>query len=329
MNMKTERLYQNKDWLRGKYWGEGLTLHQVGKLCNTSYATIWNWLKRHNLPMRSYSKAGLLSYKKRIGNIKHWDKEWLEKKYSKEELNATQISKRCGVDRKTIDKWLKRHNISTRSQSETVHLRRANHCNLSQKAIEFINGELLGDGCVTTTAKDKDIILIYYSSIVRYGSKHLEYAQYISDTLKSFGINQAGRIIKHYNKIQETYDYKYNSRAYKELSFIYKQWYPDGKKIVPKDIKLTPLTIKQWYIGDGSLIHQKGRNPHIVLCTCGFNIPDVNWLIEKLIELGIKATRQISRNIIYISKDSTKKFLNYIGKCPVSCYQYKWALERK
>ena len=60
------------------------------------------------------------------------------------------------------------------------------------------------------------------------------------------------------------------------------------------------------------------------LSTCGFSISDVEWLISQLNELGFKATRMSSNNVIHISTYSAKAFLNYIGKCPVKCYQYKW-----
>ena len=36
--------------------------------------------------------------------------------------------------------------------------------------------------------------------------------------------------------------------------------------------------------------------------------------------------RKLDANRISILTKSTKDFLNYIGDCPVSCYQYKWNL---
>ena len=254
---------------------------------------------------------------------KYKDKEWLRKKYWEEELSKSNIGRLCGVDHSTISHYLRKYNISERSLSESVHLARANHCNLSQETVEWINGELLGDGCLTTTSKENNLPSKNLSVLFRYSSKHKEYINYISDTLKSFGIQQSGEIIKHYNKRQKTYCYKYNSHSYKELMAIYKRWYPEGKKIIPKDIKLTPITLRQHYIGDGSLIHQK-KNIRIMLCTCGFSILDVNWFIGKLNNLGFKSMRQPSRNTIHISTYSVKNFLNFIGKCPVDCYQYKF-----
>ncbi len=170
---------------------------------------------------------------------KYQDKEWLEKKYWEEELSKSNIGKLCGVDHSSISYYLKKYNISERSLSESVHLARANRCNLSWEAIEWINGELLGDGSLTTTAKKNDLPSKNLSALFRYSSKHKEYINYISNTLKSFGIQQSGKIIKYYNKKQETYCYKYNSYSYKELMSIYRQWYPEGKKIIPKNIKLS------------------------------------------------------------------------------------------
>lgn len=60
------------------------------------------------------------------------------------------------------------------------------------------------------------------------------------------------------------------------------------------------------------------------LSSIGFIIFGVHWLVKELNILGFKATRQKSNNTIYISPFSTESFLDYIGKCPVDCYQYKW-----
>ena len=154
------------------------------------------------------------------------NKEWLYNKYQNEELSQAKISRLCGVCCCTIWYWLKKFNIPIRSLSESIHLGNANHCKLSQE-----------------------------------------------------------------------------------------------------NIRLTSLTCRQWYIGDGSLIQRKQRTikPYIILCTCGFLIEDVKWLIKELNNLGFKATKY-SQNSIYISSYFIKKFLNYIKDCPVNCYQYKWAI---
>jgi len=257
-------------------------------------------------------------------NYKYQDEKWLYNKYWIEELSLTKIGKLCGVNHETIRYWIKKLNIPIRSYSEAVHLARTNHCRLSLKAIEWLEGELLGDGCLTTTSKKDDLPSKNLSALFRYGSKHEEYINYISGMLKSFGIKQSGKIRKYINKEKGNIAYHFNSLSYAELFPIYNKWYPNDKKIIPRGLELTPLILRQHYIGDGSLIHQK-RNTRIILSTCGFLIEDINWMIKKLDELRFKVTRQPSTNAILISSYSVKDFLNYIGKCPVSCYQYKWA----
>lgn len=227
-----------------------------------------------------------------------------------------QIAKICNVNCGTIRYWLIKFRISTRSLSYGEHLIQANHCNLSQRAIGWINGELLGDGSLYSQSP--------YSAGIRYTSKHQDYLKYFSKVLNPFGIKQSGRIYKEFNNIFNKYSYRYRSCAYVELLPIYKKWYPKDKKIVPRDLKLTPSTCRQWYIGDRNLYKtKKGKIPFVRLSTNNFPISDVNWLVKQLIKLGFKAKRQIS-NTIYLSTYSTKDFLDYIGECPVKCYEYKF-----
>ena len=244
------------------------------------------------------------------------NKDWLEDKYSGKQLSTTKIAKLYNYNCRTILYWLRKLKILVRSRGEGCHLTQGNHCNLSDEARQWIDGELLGDGCIISRRK--------YSAYFVYGSKYLEYAQYVSDTLKSFGIKQSGKIKRYYRKKTNSYDYSYTSRDYEELLPIRKRWYPKGKKIIPRDLELTPLTLRQEYIGDGHLGHPKNRRPYIELATNGFSISDVRYFVEHLNKLEFKSTRRPSGNTVRISTDSTKDFLDYIGKCPIECYKYKF-----
>lgn len=244
------------------------------------------------------------------------NKEWLQNKYSREEFSIYKIAKYCGVTGETIRCWLKKLNIRIRSFGEASHVNQANHCNLSQEATEWLNGELLGDGNLYSQSK--------YSSSFQYSSKYLEYCEYVKNTLKNFGVEQSSKMFKHYSKRYKSYNYRYRSRFYVELLPLRKKWYPESKKIVPRDIVLKPLTVRQWYIGDGNMSHPKKSRPCIILATCGFDISDVEWLVKQLVKLGFKAKRRPYQNLISISTRSVKDFLNYIGKCPTECYKYKF-----
>ncbi len=190
----------------------------------------------------------------------------------------------------------------------------AGHCHLSNEALEWIEGELLGDGNLTSSTS---------SARFRYGSKYLEYINYVSDTLASFGINQAGKIRK---RVVPTVCYYYSSLSYTDLFDVWVLWYAYGQKQIPRGLELTPLVCRQWYIGDGSMNTTSAKNPYIRIYTQGFLVQDVLWLIGKLKHLGFVASYQ-SNNTLYIPTKYAKKFLTYIGECPVGCYKYKWIQE--
>ncbi|MCK4384652.1 MAG: HNH endonuclease [candidate division Zixibacteria bacterium] len=49
--------YKNKSWLEKKYWEEGLSQSEIGKLCNVSRKGIWKWMKKFNIKARkNYSE---------------------------------------------------------------------------------------------------------------------------------------------------------------------------------------------------------------------------------------------------------------------------------
>ena len=194
--------------------------------------------------------------------------------------------------------------------------RLAGRCHLSNEALEWINGELLGDGslaCYTCSGRFK------------YSSKHLEYINYISDTLAQFGIMQAGKI---YRRVTCAVCYHYASLSYIDLFDVWAAWYACGSKQIPKDLKLTPVVCRQWYIGDGYLHKRSSGRPSILMSTQGFPVIDVLWLVSELKQLGFFVIYRLHNNTIRISTKSTKDFLSYIGECPVECYKYKWDYDR-
>jgi len=246
------------------------------------------------------------------------DRNWLYQKYWIEKLKVINIANKCNVNEKTIRRWLRKLNIPIRYRPEFTHLCRVNHCQLIPKAIQWLNGEMLGDGNIQSNSK--------YSARFQYTSKYWNYINYISQTLNSFGIKQGGKINKTYHKDFDCYTYHYCSLSYEKLLELKEKWYSNGHKIIPKDIKLISVTLRQHYLGDGSLVHQrKGNgNPYIVLAMYGFSINNINFYINQLNDLGFKATKRKTKNTVAISAYSTKKFLNYIGECPCEVYNYKW-----
>lgn len=245
------------------------------------------------------------------------NKEWLYHSYIEEQETLYDIARKVGVSYSTIHYYLKKLDIPIRTRSEAGHLCRANHIDLSPEALEFLDGELLGDGSLNSRSR--------FSAYYTHSSKYLEYLIWLSALFKNWGIEIVGSIIKRKGGWGTTV-FDLTTRTYEEFRILYERWYPGGRKIVPKDISLTPLTLRQTYLGDGSL-RFSGKRPSIILCTQGFPRDDVVFLVEKLNSLGLKSALQPSKNTIRISAFSTPEFLSYIGPCPPeieSIYGYKW-----
>lgn len=49
--------YRNRDWLKQKYWGENLSLTQMGVLAGVGGETIRNWMLRYTIDRRTRAEA--------------------------------------------------------------------------------------------------------------------------------------------------------------------------------------------------------------------------------------------------------------------------------
>jgi len=49
--------YQDKDWLYQKYWGENLSTYKIGKLCNIDHQTIYYWIKKFEIKVRTQKES--------------------------------------------------------------------------------------------------------------------------------------------------------------------------------------------------------------------------------------------------------------------------------
>lgn len=254
------------------------------------------------------------------------NKEMLYDLYVNQKLSMAKIGKIFNVDSQVIYYHLNRLKIPTRSRSEAVHIALRNQVNLSNAGKEFIYGELLGDMTLTQQSD--------YSSHVGYASKYREYIEWLAKMLNAFGVEQVGRIRKNSFvsfKNHHSVAYSYGSKNYPELLEIRKMFYPHGKKIIP-DIDFTPLVLRQWYIGDGTVGRTKdtpGCRDFIVLNTQGFKPRYVQMATMKLNDMGFRVAYQPANNVIAIKGCSVVDFLDYIGPCPVECYSYKWATKNR
>jgi len=244
------------------------------------------------------------------------NRDWLYEHYVVLQESTYAMAQEADCGHTAIWKWLHKFNIPIRARGEATFLAKRNYLDLSDKLSNLLEGELLGDGCITMNGSR--------SALYQHGSKYEEYLIWLSGIFADLGLGQVGKICKYWNEEYETFGYHYQSRSYPELVPIRQRWYPNGEKIVPQDLILTPIMARQWFIGDGGLHNQVGHHPDICFCTDDFDKASIDHLLIELRAKGFKVTHQPSENRIGMSVYSVKDFLDWIGPCPIDCYSYKW-----
>lgn len=189
---------------------------------------------------------------------------------------------------------------------------------LNEQIIEVIDGFLLGDGHIE---KPKSNI----SARLNIKQKYQDFAEWMSLLLQPYQIP-----IKHIQRYDSRTNKYYQSYVGRSPSHpdIYKQyhrWYPNGVKIVPHDVRLTPQSVLIWYLGDGTLDRGKG-NPRIGIASQSFAATEIDTiLLPKLNTICPDLFHRTKRNEIRSNKNSLVPFFEYIGfESPVQCYSYKF-----
>lgn len=148
-----------------------------------------------------------------------------------------------------------------------------NKLNKIQK--ELLVGSLLGDASLSRNATSK-----FAHLKIERSSKDLEYLKYQFDILEPLCKSK----YKEYDRKDGGKSCYFITRSYKILDDLYCKWYPNGIKIVPKDVVFTPLVIAIWLCDDGhiALHHKKQGLLRTTFATNGFSLEESKWLSEKL-----------------------------------------------
>lgn len=241
-------------------------------------------------------------------------KEIIEK--YKNGLSTTQIGAEYGVAHQSINKLLRKHNVRLRNIRDSLFLRVANYTEISKKTSDMIDGWLLGDGSIIYSGTKQ----AYFQHV----SIHKEYIEYVKNIFEQDGIKC--NFCRLFSKNSQSYYWKLYTCRTIQLKRMYDKWYKDRIKIVPKDIIITPELLKCWIMDDGSVDKRDGI---LSLHTNAFKKEECQDLVEKIKKfLGdgkisiIMCKGKYPR--INISRITTNKLFNIIGKCELDCFSYKW-----
>lgn len=151
----------------------------------------------------------------------------------------------------------------------------------SSEQVEIINGLMLGDGCISyprSTSKYPRLTNVRKAS-------DIEYLKWQCEKLQCFYSATPKLYSKLDIRTQKTYNSCYvSSRSAPAFKEFYGKWYPSGKKIVPRDLVLTPLTIAIWFCDDGHMRFSNDLEKVIFVkfSTDGFTKTDTEFLASLL-----------------------------------------------
>lgn len=121
--------------------------------------------------------------------------------------------------------------------------------------------------------------------------------------------------------------YKWQTISHPEIS-QYEEWYSSGEKVWP-EVKLTPTTLKHWYVCDGSFNNNEHRFYVELHCS---NERKNKEKIERMFDCaGLEVSRwrddkqdsgRYKTSAILNNKES-EDFFDYIGE-PLPGFEYKW-----
>lgn len=117
--------------------------------------------------------------------------------------------------------------------------------------------------------------------------------------------------------------YRFFTKNLPQITYFYNRFYQNGKKIVPKDIKISPLTLAVWYMDDGS----KSRHAGYINCQQFDSVSQKNML-NALNNLNLKVSFNKDKiyTRIYISSLSMPLLVHLIKPFIVPSMRYKLSI---
>ena len=305
----------DKKLLNKLYIDDNLQGTQIMKSYDISKTHLYRLLKKFNISKRINTK---LSNKKELEDL-----------YLNQKLSMKEIAIKHNTSLRLVNRRMKKFYIPSRTYSESIQMSREkeygkyNILNLNSKQKQILDGLIFSDGYL----KGKGT----YTSNYVQSCKYKEFLKHIQLILPlGYNCDIYERFEKGgFGNNQKYQSYYLSSLGSKYLLKERKRWYPNGKKIIPKDFKLTNLSLLYLFLGDGSYGSYKKhkRYKSLIISSQSFTKEENEFFVKLLLNLGIEATincRDSKHHYVRIRNKSIEKFFKIIGSCPVKCYEYKW-----
>lgn len=194
-------------------------------------------------------------------------------------------------------------------------------------ALEVFEGAMLSDASLVIGLHGVNA----YFKLDQGGVNHLDWLQRVKGALTELGVKVSPMYPKLYDRELRC------GVPYLRLVLVthvslflteqYRRWYPSGRKVVPADIQLTPVSLADWFAGDGTSVWLYGRwGTYVKFCTEGFSEEGVLLLRDELWRLGFHATTPKcgkGRRIGINRQGEISAFMNIVEPYVVPSYSYK------
>lgn len=151
---------------------------------------------------------------------------------------------------------------------------------LSTDLKNILVGLLLGDLCAVKQTKGVNVRLHFEQGLV-----HKDYLYHLYDLFETY-CTTAPKItdrLPHWQTGKIYTRAKFQTCTLPCFNELYDLFYPDGKKVVPKNIGdlLTPLGLAYWIGDDGSYCK---RHHKLILATNSYSLEEINLLTNSLVD---------------------------------------------
>jgi hypothetical protein len=173
-------------------------------------------------------------------------------------------------------------------------------------------GSLLGDGTLRRQRGKLNALLE-----VNHAYASRDYVDFKHDVFEEYVLTPPKRRKGNGKRVA----YRFTTRSLPVFTRYFDRFYPDGHKLVPKDLKLSPLALAVWYMDDGS----KSRSA-CYLNTQQFGQEDQETLQGILrdqfsIESNLNRDKQYTR--IRVTTKGTIKLFELVQPHVIDCFRYK------
>lgn len=246
--------------------------------------------------------------------------------YETDKLSQAKIAELLGVHVDTIGTYMAKYGIPRRTKNR---LPKHDPIVFTEEQYNFLQGAMLGDGCLSVTRSGVG------NAWFGYTSRSLQHCEFVAQLFKGVMVAKGIKHVSVYDKrTNKTYE-RYLFRSQMNTSFTdeWKRWYKDGTKHIPEDLELNPTVCLIWFIGDGCLSNSK-YSQEVKLATHCFAKNELEEILIPQMSPFEARTNICGRQRdgekqygIFIPHRKVKDFLDFIGDCPFDDYSYKWNLK--